>query len=67
MADGCHWAALGWLWSTGRHAKCRPAAVHDWALPEETELDAQKFMPIEFTLMRGLLTARYVNYIRGRN
>lgn len=37
------------------------------ALPEETELDAQKFMPIEFTLMRGLLTARYVNYIRGRN
>ncbi len=41
--------------------------MHDWALPEETELDAQKFMPIEFTLMRGLLTARYVNYIRGRN
>lgn len=41
------------------------AALDD--LPEQTELDPQKFMPIEFNLMRGLLTARYVNYIRGRN
>lgn len=36
-------------------------------LPEQTELDPQKFMPIEMTLMRGLLTARYVNHLRGRN
>lgn len=36
-------------------------------LPEQTELDPQKFMPIEFTLMRGLLTARFVNHVRGRN
>lgn len=36
-------------------------------LPEQTALDPQRFMPIEFNLMRGLLTARYVNHIRGRN
>ncbi len=37
------------------------------SLPQQTELDPQKFMPIEFNLMRGLLTARYVNHVRGRN
>lgn len=36
-------------------------------LPEQTELDPQKYMPIEFGLMRGLLTARYIHYVRGRN
>jgi asparagine synthase (glutamine-hydrolysing) len=37
------------------------------ALPDATPGDAQVAMPIQFALVRGLLTARYVNHIRGRN
>lgn len=37
------------------------------ALPERTPTDPQVYFPIEFTLMRGLLTARFVNYVKGRN
>lgn len=36
-------------------------------LPEQTPVEKQEYMPIEMTLMRGLLTARFVNYIKGRN
>lgn len=36
-------------------------------LPETTPTDPQVYLPIEFALVRGLLTARYVNHMRGRN
>ena len=36
-------------------------------LPEETELDPQKYFGAEFAVPRGLLTARFVNYVEGRN
>lgn len=36
-------------------------------LPEQTELDPQKYFGPEFAVPRGLLTARFVNYVEGRN
>lgn len=36
-------------------------------LSEGTITDRQKVFPIEFTLMRGLLTARFINFVTGRN
>ena len=36
-------------------------------LPEETELDSQKYFSAEFAVPRGLLTARFVNWVEGRN
>lgn len=36
-------------------------------LPEQTELDPQKYFSAEFAVPRGLLTARFVNYVDGRN
>jgi asparagine synthase (glutamine-hydrolysing) len=36
-------------------------------LPEETELDPQKYFGAEFAVPRGLLTARFVNWVEGRN
>jgi asparagine synthase (glutamine-hydrolysing) len=36
-------------------------------LPDQTSTDPQVFMPIQFAVVRGLLTARYINHIRGRN
>ena len=41
------------------------AALEDW--PEETETDPQQFYVREMAVPRGLLTARFVNYIEGRN
>lgn len=41
------------------------AALED--LPEQTELDPQKYFGPEFAVPRGLLTARFVNYVEGRN
>jgi asparagine synthase (glutamine-hydrolysing) len=41
------------------------AAIEDW--PEQTETDPQKYCGREFAVPRGLLTARFVNYIEGRN
>lgn len=41
------------------------AAMEDW--PEKTEVDPQKFAPREFAVPRALLSARFVNYIEGRN
>ena len=41
------------------------AALED--LPDETELDPQKYFSAEFTVPRGLLTARFVNHVEGRN
>ena len=36
-------------------------------LPDETELDPQKYYSAEFAVPRGLLTARFVNWVEGRN
>lgn len=36
-------------------------------LPDETEVDPQKYFSAEFAVPRGLLTARFVNYVEGRN
>ena len=36
-------------------------------LPKETELDPQKYFGAEFAVPRGLLTARFVNWVEGRN
>jgi len=41
------------------------AALADW--PEETEVDAQQFYVREFAVPRGLLAARFINYVEGRN
>lgn len=36
-------------------------------LPEQTETDPQKFAGIEYAVPRGLLTARFINWVEGRN
>ena len=41
------------------------AALADW--PDETELDPQAFMGREYAVPRGLLTARFVDFVEGRN
>ena len=41
------------------------ASLEDW--PEQTEIDPEKYLGREFAVPRGLLTARFVNYIEGRN
>jgi asparagine synthase (glutamine-hydrolysing) len=41
------------------------AALED--LPDQTELDRRKYFGAEFAVPRGLLTARFVNYVEGRN
>jgi asparagine synthase (glutamine-hydrolysing) len=41
------------------------AALHD--LPDQTELDPQKYFGAELAVPRGLLTARFINYVEGRN
>ncbi|MFL6733221.1 MAG: asparagine synthase-related protein [Sphingomicrobium sp.] len=41
------------------------AALED--LPDQTELDPQKYYSAEFAVPRGLLTARFVSFIEGRN
>lgn len=37
------------------------------ALPEHTSTDRHEYYPVVVAMMRGLLTARFVNYIKGRN
>jgi asparagine synthase (glutamine-hydrolysing) len=41
------------------------AALQDW--PDETEIDPQQFFAREFAVPRGLLTARFIHYVEGRN
>lgn len=41
------------------------AALEDW--PEQTEVDPQKYFTRECAVPRGLLTARFVRYVEGRN
>jgi asparagine synthase (glutamine-hydrolysing) len=41
------------------------AALEVW--PDETEIDPQQYYAREFAVPRGLLTARFINYIEGRN
>lgn len=41
------------------------AVLEDW--PEQTEIDPEKFLEREFAVPRGLLTARFINYVEGRN
>ena len=41
------------------------AALESW--PEHTETDPQKFYTHEFAIPRGLLAARFMRYIEGRN
>ncbi len=41
------------------------AALEDW--PENTEVDPQQFFSREFAVPRGLLTARFIDYVEGRN
>jgi asparagine synthase (glutamine-hydrolysing) len=41
------------------------SALEDW--PEQTELDPQKSYAQEFAVPRALLTARFINYVEGRN
>jgi asparagine synthase (glutamine-hydrolysing) len=36
-------------------------------LPHETETDPQKFATVEYGVPRGLLTARFIKYVEGRN
>jgi asparagine synthase (glutamine-hydrolysing) len=40
-------------------------AIDDW--PQHTEIDPQKSAPRQFAVPRALLTARFVNYVEGRN
>jgi asparagine synthase (glutamine-hydrolysing) len=40
-------------------------AIDDW--PEHTEIDPQKSAPRQYAVPRALLTARFVNYVEGRN
>jgi asparagine synthase (glutamine-hydrolysing) len=35
--------------------------------PDKTAIDNQTAMPIEMAVPRGLLTARFINFIEGRN
>jgi hypothetical protein len=35
--------------------------------PDQTELDRRKCFGPEFAVQRGLLTARFINYVEGRN
>ena len=41
------------------------AALEEW--PDETEIDPQQYYVREFAVPRGLLAARFVNYVEGRN
>jgi len=41
------------------------AALEEW--PEMTEIDPHKYGAREFAVPRGLLTARFINYVEGRN
>ncbi|MEO7865275.1 MAG: asparagine synthase-related protein [Sphingomicrobium sp.] len=41
------------------------AALEDW--PDETPIDPQVVYPRNLAIPRGLLTARFINYIEGRN
>jgi asparagine synthase (glutamine-hydrolysing) len=41
------------------------AALEQW--PEQTETDPQKFFAAQFGVPAALLTARFVNYVEGRN
>ena len=41
------------------------AALEHW--PDQTELDPQQYYAREFAVPRALLTARFVNYVEGRN
>ena len=41
------------------------AALEDW--PAQTETDAQKYYPLEFAVPRVLMTARFIDYVEGRN
>ena len=41
------------------------AALKD--LPDHTTLDRSKMYPAEFAVPRGLLTARFINYVKGTN
>ena len=41
------------------------SALENW--PDQTEIDPQKYRAAEFAVPRGLLTARFINYVEGRN
>jgi asparagine synthase (glutamine-hydrolysing) len=41
------------------------AAIEDW--PDQTEIDPQQFYVREFAVPRGLLAARFINWVEGRN
>ncbi|QIK95825.1 hypothetical protein G7076_04500 [Sphingomonas sp. HDW15A] len=41
------------------------SALEDW--PTQTETDPSVFAPLELGVPRALLTARFVNYVEGRN
>lgn len=41
------------------------AALEDW--PDQTEVDPQKYSKREYTVPRALLTARFIDYVEGRN
>jgi asparagine synthase (glutamine-hydrolysing) len=41
------------------------AALEDW--PDQTETDPQKYFSRELAVPRGLLTARFIKYVEGRN
>jgi asparagine synthase (glutamine-hydrolysing) len=41
------------------------AALEDW--PDETEVEWRDYTAREYTVPRALLTARFINYVEGRN
>lgn len=41
------------------------ALIEDW--PDRTDTDPQVYAPRQFAVPRALLTARFVNYVEGRN
>jgi len=41
------------------------SALADW--PDETAIDPQEYAAREFAVPRGLLTARFIRYVEGRN
>jgi asparagine synthase (glutamine-hydrolysing) len=41
------------------------ASLENW--PTETEIDPQKFYGIQLAIPAALVTARFINYVEGRN
>ena len=52
---------IAWMLDLPRLRK----ALEDW--PETNPVELQDYAPREFAVPRGLLTARFIRYVEGRN